>query len=183
MKKRMTSFEIILIALLSVLGVVIKPMIMPVLNILTDVILIPGGSVAGGFNIMWIVIGATIIDRKYVAIYMCFLQAVVSLLMGISGFHGILIFVTYMVPGIIVDFVMYYLKRLNLKHRMILAGALGNLCGSFLTNYLFFQLDIVPMLLFYAFAMIAGGSGGNFGKLLLHKLPNIVIKKERKYEV
>ena len=55
--KRFSMLDLVVIALTSALGIGIKPIIVPLIHIVTGPLYIPGGAAAGGFYMLWIVLG------------------------------------------------------------------------------------------------------------------------------
>lgn len=168
-----TLRELCLMALLATLGMLAKPLFSPVFNLLTDFIRIPGGSVTAGVSMLFLVFGASWTGKKGTALLMGFLQAVLSLGLGIGSTAGLLVLITYSLPGVAIDLVLCtsLFARLSLKHRMMLAGALGVLTGAAFTNILYFHLSLVPFLLFYIFGILAGALGGYLAHLIRTRLP------------
>ena len=64
MLKNFSVFELITIALTASLGLASKPIITPLTHIITGPLFIPGGAVAGGFYMMWSVLGAALIKKR-----------------------------------------------------------------------------------------------------------------------
>lgn len=62
--KSFSIFEIVVIALMATIGIAIKPLISPLIHIITGPLYIPGGAVAGGFYMMWLILGAGLIGKK-----------------------------------------------------------------------------------------------------------------------
>ncbi|MEG3071204.1 MAG: hypothetical protein RQM92_10650 [Candidatus Syntrophopropionicum ammoniitolerans] len=54
---RFSIYDLIIIAMLAALGVVTKPILVPLAHIISGPLLIPSGAVAGGFYMMWMVLG------------------------------------------------------------------------------------------------------------------------------
>lgn len=166
----MKTRDLILIALLSITGICAKRFISPVFNLITDFIYIPGGSTAGGIYMMFLTLGAVIIKRRHVAVYIGFLQGFFAIILGVSSMHGLFALIIYTVPGIVIDFVLSLKKENDLLPILMLANCLGNVSGSLMTNYLFFNLSPIPTLLFFALSIISGSLGGYLAFLLLKRL-------------
>lgn len=179
MKKNKDIFtikELCLMAILSALGMFAKPLFSPLFNVLTDFIRIPGGSCTAGVSMMFLVFTAELINKKGTATLMGVLQAAIALGTGISSVAGILVFITYTVPGIAIDLVLCtnIFKRFSTKTKMALAGALAVLCGAGATNMLYFHLSLIPFILFYIFGIISGSLGGLIAYTVLQKLPQSI---------
>ncbi len=94
---------------------------------------------------------------------------VVSL--GIYGSHGIVSFLTYMVPGLIVDLYLLLLRPKKLGIGCFFtAGLLANLSGTFLVNLVFFRLPFVPLMLTLFSAALSGALGGIIVHVMVKQL-------------
>lgn len=178
-KQTFTIYEICLMALLAATGMFIKPIISPVFNLLTDFIRIPGGSVTAGFSMLFPVFGCAYIQKKGTAFLMGFVQAFISLTSGISATAGILVLITYSMPGAAIDLIICgnLFRKLPLQSRMMLAGAAGVLTGAALTNMLYFHLSLLPFILFYIFGILSGALGGYIAAVTMEALPKSFIKR------
>lgn len=159
--RKFSIFEIILMALIATIGVATKPVIVPLTHIISGPLFIPGGAIAGGLYMMWIVLGVGIIGRKGVATLISIVQAIMVISLGIYGTHGIMSFITYILPGLIVDLYILLFKprEFNIGDYFI-SGILANMTGTFLVNIAFFRLPLVPLVLTLATACFSGGIGG-----------------------
>ena len=170
--KKLTLRDIIFISLCSVLGMVAKPLLSPMFNLLTDFIRIPGGSMTAGVSILFLVFAAAITKKPLAGFLGGLLQRVVSLTTGISAQAGILVLITYSLPGLAVDLAMLLPGKLALRERMMLAGAAGVLAGAASANILYFHLSLIPFLLFYVFGILSGGLGGYLAYILYERMPD-----------
>ncbi|RPF48749.1 energy-coupling factor transport system substrate-specific component [Hydrogenoanaerobacterium saccharovorans] len=156
-----TVFDLVLMASLAALGIAIKPVIVPLVHFITGPLLIPGGSVAGGIYMMWIVLGVALVGKAGSGTIIASVQAVVVIATGISGSHGILSIVTYLLPGIAVDATLFLLKKVKCyKIKMFVCGMTANVFGTLLSNILFFRLPTIPLLLSLSAGAFSGGIGG-----------------------
>jgi energy-coupling factor transport system substrate-specific component len=168
---KFSIFEIIIIALMATLGIATKPVITPLAHIITGPLYIPGGAVAGGLYMMWIVLGVGLIGKKGVATLISVVQAIMVVSLGIYGSHGIVSFITYIVPGLIVDFYVLLLRNKEFqKGDFFISGILANISGTFLVNIVFFRLPLVPLILTLAAASLSGGIGGLIAYGIFNKL-------------
>ncbi len=158
---KFSVFEIIVIALMATLGIATKPVIVPLAHIITGPLYIPGGAIAGGLYMMWIVLGMGLIRKIGVATLISIVQAIMVVSLGIYGTHGIVSFLTYIIPGLIVDLYMLIVKsKIFQKGNFFIAGILANISGTFLVNVIFFRLPLIPLVLTLATASLSGGIGG-----------------------
>jgi len=146
----------------------------PIFNVITDFIYIPGGSCVAGISMMFLVLGKLLIPKRNVATMMAFVQAVLALCMGVSGFLGIYIFFAYTIPGITIDLVMQ-IKPLPVNLKSKIAGAMGVVTGATLTNIAFFKLSLIPLLLFYSAGILSGFLGGYLAYILSQRLSHIIL--------
>ncbi|NLO22184.1 MAG: ECF transporter S component [Syntrophomonadaceae bacterium] len=158
-----TVFDLVLIAMMAALGVAVKPIVVGLVHILTGPLFIPGGSLAGGFYMMWLVLGAALIKKRGSASLIGMVQAIMVLAAGIYGSHGMLSLLTYTLPGIAVDLLLWLSRwQADAKQAMFMGGIGANLCGVILSNLIFFRLPLLPLV----FSMSAGALSGAVGGLL-----------------
>ncbi|MBQ1319934.1 MAG: ECF transporter S component, partial [Solobacterium sp.] len=101
--KKLTLKELILCGNLAVLGLICKPLFSPLFNLLTDFIRIPGGSATAGISILFLVFAAALIRKPAAGLLTGFVQGVCSLASGISAAAGVLVLITYSIPGMAID--------------------------------------------------------------------------------
>ncbi|MBR4035140.1 MAG: ECF transporter S component [Oscillospiraceae bacterium] len=166
--------QLCMMSFLAVFGMFIKPVVSPVFNLLTDFIRIPGGSVTAGFSMLFLVFAAGVTGKFGTATLMGVVQAVIALNMGISSIAGLLVFITYTLPGLAIDTIICtgIFRRLPMKTRMMSAGGAGVLTGAVFTNILYFHLSAVPFLLFYIFGILSGVLGGLVAFNIMERIPN-----------
>lgn len=158
---RFTVFELVFIAIMAALGVAVKPIVVPLVHLVTGPLLIPGGSVAGGIYMLWLVLGASLVPRLGTGTLIALVQAIMVVASGVYGSHGIMSLVTYLLPGLAVDAAALLLSRCgDLRLRMFLCGMAANLTGTLLSNLLFFRLPAIPLLLTLCAGALSGGVGG-----------------------
>lgn len=158
---RFSLFDLIIIAMMAALGIATKPVIVPLAHVLTGPFFIPGGVVAGGFYMMWIVLGAGFTGKRGTATLIGLIQAFVILGTGLPGSHGVISLLTYTIPGLMAD-----LGLLITGHRVccmacaFMAGMLANIGGSAMVNLIYFRLPLIPLVLSLSVAALSGGLGG-----------------------
>jgi hypothetical protein len=178
-------FNIIVVAMCAGLGIAVKPVIVPLVHIITGPLFIPGGAVAGGFYMLFIVIAVGLVQKRGVATLTCAVQAVLVLITGVLGSHGIMSLITYVLPGVLVDLLLLLMRRHNgcCAFCCFLAGMAANLAGTFLSNMVFFRLPFVPLMLTLLAALLSGGLGGLVAWGVIKKLRALIpafAKKENK---
>jgi ABC-type thiamin/hydroxymethylpyrimidine transport system permease subunit len=153
-------FHLVIIALMAGLGVATKPVIVPLAHIITGPLYIPGGVIAGGFYMMWLVLGAGLVKKRGTATLISIVQAIMMVSLGIYGTHGLVSLFTYMLPGLAVDLVFLFFKNSAKAVPCFLAGIFANLSGTFIVNIVFFRLPFIPLVLCLSSASLSGGLGG-----------------------
>ncbi|MCK4260375.1 MAG: ECF transporter S component [Halanaerobiales bacterium] len=171
MLSRYSMFDLVIIALMACLGIAIKPLVVPLAHIITGPLYIPGGVIAGGFYMMWMVLGAGLIGKRGTATLIALVQAIVILSLGIFGTHGLLSLFTYILPGIAVDIVILFTGRKGCGSGCcFLAGVAANISGTFLVNLVFFRLPLLPLILSLSSAALSGGLGGIIAYSMIRQL-------------
>ena len=61
---KFSLYDLIIIAMMSALGIAIKPIIVPLSHIISGPLLIPPGAVTGGLFMMWLVLGFGITGKR-----------------------------------------------------------------------------------------------------------------------
>ena len=173
---RFSLFQLMTISLMAALGVAVKSVITPVAHILTGPLYIPGGVVAGGVYMMFLVLAASLTGMRGAAMLCGLCQGVIVLVVGVAGSHGVLSILTYTLTGLAVD-----LLLLLMRHKgccvlcCFFGGMAANLTGTLLVNVAFFSLPFIPLVLSMAAGALSGGLGGVLAWVLTSRL--------RKYRV
>ncbi len=166
----------ILLAILASLGVVCKPLLSPIFNVLTDFIFIPGGSTLTGFTLSFLLIGASLTPTKCPATKMAFIQSVLALCMGVSGYQGAFVLVSYTIPGVVIDLLLQpkLRKRCGEQLALAIAGMCATMAGALCTNSAFFQLETIPFILFLSMGAISGLCGSQIAFYLVKRLRVVI---------
>lgn len=158
---RFSIFDLVTIAILSALGVATKPIVIPLVHIITGPLFIPGGAIAGGFYMMWLVLGAGFVKKPGAASLIGLVQGILVIATGIMGTHGIMSLASYTLPGIVVDIVFLFSRDKNFNILHYVFGCMAaSVTGTLITNILFFRLPAVTVLLVVASAALSGAIGG-----------------------
>ncbi len=158
---KFSLYDLIIIAMMAALGIATKPIIVPLAHIITGPLLIPSGAVAGGFYMMWLVLGFGITGKRGTMTLISIVQAMVVIATGIVGSHGVISLLTYTMPGVLAD-----LGLLLIGHRVcclycaFIAGMLCNIAGTIMVNFVYFRLPFIPLVLSISIAALSGGLGG-----------------------
>lgn len=176
-----SMFDIMLVAILACLGIAIKPIIVPIVHIVTGPLFIPGGAAAGGFYMLFIVLAAAMVRKPFAATLACAVQAVVVIVTGVIGSHGVMSVVTYILPGVMIDLFLYASKNKPIDGFMLFfAGMIANVTGSFLSNIIFFRLAVIPLMIMLITAALSGGLGGLVANGIINGINKVspILKKD-----
>jgi ABC-type thiamin/hydroxymethylpyrimidine transport system permease subunit len=158
---KFSVLDLMLIAMTASLGIAVKPVIVPLTHIITGPLYLPGGVIAGGFYMMWLVIGAGLVKKTGTATLVAIVQAIMVVSLGIFGTHGLVSLFTYIAPGLAVDIVLWLTRHKGCCGSCcFLAGIAANISGTYVVNIVFFQLPLIPLLLSLSAATLSGGVGG-----------------------
>ncbi len=163
-KKKKSKFEIkdfIIIPLMAALGIGSKQLILPALSFILRPVNIPGGSVAGGLYMMWLILARELTKKNGAATIAAVIQTFMILLMPF-GSHGIFSFLTYSAPGIAVDIVAFIMHKLGEGNYIgyYFEGAAANVVGTYLVNIVILDLPMILLIIVIIIAFISGGLGG-----------------------
>ena len=159
--RRFSIKDLILIAAMAALGIAVKAVVTPLIQLASAPLFIPGGSLAGGLYMMWLVMAVGITGKRGAATLAGLVQAILVLLTGIGGSHGLFSLVSYTLPGVAIDvWLLVSRHRLCCLPCAFVSCILANLCGTFAVNLIFFRLPTIPLLLSLAAAAFSGGLGG-----------------------
>ena len=154
-------FDLIMIAVISALGVATKPIVVPLVHIVTGPLFIPGGAVAGGFYMMWIVIGKGIVKKIGTGTLIGIVQSILVIATGAMGSHGIMSLISYTLPGISADLIFLISKNKNYNLLHYIFGCMtANIAGTLISNLMFFRLPQVTVIVILSASALSGALGG-----------------------
>jgi len=191
MTKKFTLYELLLIAGLSAIGLAIKPIINPFIHLISSGLRIPGGSLTGGFLMIWPAFTRIYIDKPGSALIFGLTQGMVVIMLGFFGSHGIFSLVTYTMPCLVIEILALLLGipnffcslpavrreprgKMETKRKSLLVictycvGA--NVTGSLLVALMIMQLPLIMLSITTISAIISGLMGGYCGWLVMEKL-------------
>lgn len=169
-------YNLVIIAMMASLGIAIKPIVVTLSHLITGPLLIPGGSLAGGFYMMWLILGAALIKRPGTATLIGLIQGIMVIAAGVFGSHGIFSLLTYTLPGLAVDgFLIISRLPPRDKMAMFLGGIAANITGVVLSNIIFFRLPLIPFLLSISVGALSGGLGGVLAFLVANRLERLKV--------
>lgn len=158
---RFSVYDLIIIAMMSALGIAIKPIIIPLAQIIAGPLLIPTGVVAGGFFMMWLVAGFGLTGKRGTMTLIGIVQAILVMATGIIGTQGVMSLVSYTIPGLLADLGLFLIgHRVCCLPCAFLAGMLSNIAGAAVVNFINYRLPVVPLVLSLSAAGLSGGLGG-----------------------
>ncbi|MDD2331099.1 MAG: ECF transporter S component [Candidatus Cloacimonetes bacterium] len=173
--KNFGTQDLIKIAILSSIGIAIKPLITPLIKTISAPLMIPGGSLAGGFYMMWMVLAMVIVQKPGTAILFGIVQALSVFVLGWFGSHGAFTLVTYTLPGVVAEGLAFLLtgKWTMVSQMLLVAGA--NLTGSLLMGMIFFRMPRQALMLSSLGAILSGALGGALSYAIYKRLKNLRI--------
>lgn len=179
-KKRLlgsfSTLDLIVITLIGSLGVAISGIIGYMVRIVTSFLFIPGGAVAGGIYMLFLVIPVALIGKRSAAILTAVVQAIVVLVMPWAGSHGIATLITYTLPGIAIFVLLTTILRNHkccCKMCCFFACMVANLTGVVLVSGVVMNLPLIPMLLGLTVGALSGGLGGLLTYSLAKKIKDL----------
>ncbi len=168
---RFSIYESVVMALMAALGIAVKPIVVPLAHLICGPFVIPGGALAGGLYMMWLIIGYGLVKKPGTAVIIGLIQACLVIFTGVIGSHGIMSLLTYAAPGLAVEIV-----QILLRHHCCCAGccAIGgmaaNVAGSACVNVVFFRAPGLYLALVLSVSALSGLLGGLLAWKLLHFL-------------
>lgn len=176
MDKKFNLKALIFMAICCDMGIVAKKLISPGAKIITEYLHIPGG-ISTTVSLMFIVIGACLCGFFGSATLMCLVQSVIALTMGNTGSLGMLVIISYLVPGIVTDVLLYLWRLFPLKHNLVeiaLTNALAGVSAALCSNILTFRLGGALLWLYLAVAFVTGIIFGSLAFILVNRLKRII---------
>ena len=167
---KFSTKELLYIAILAALGLAIKPIVTPLVHLISVPLMIPGGSLSGGFYMMWLVLASIIVKRFGAAFLVGFIQAIVVLSLGYFGSHGAVSLISYTLPGVAVEIVALIIRKKESYGYCIISCVAANLTGATVVIFLVMRLSVIPMIISLVAASISGIIGGMLSFAILKKL-------------
>lgn len=165
------QFILNFMALCCILGLVTKKLVNPFVNVITEVLHIPGG-ISTGFSIMFLVIAAEIVRLRYAGTLMGTVQGLLALALGRVGSMGVFMPIGYIVPGMAIDLVYFLAKyvKCSQTERMVFANALAAVMASVTANVLVFHLSGPVLWLYLCVSATSGSIYGFLGSFVVTRL-------------
>lgn len=162
--KRFTLRQFIFLALCCDLGLFSKKLIAPVANVITGALHIPGG-VGTAFSLMFLTVGAAVTGGFGAATVMGAVQSVLALAFGMVGSMGALAPIGYILPGLVIDCVLWMTGRTALSRtdRLVCANTLAAAAACLIANLIVFRLWGPILLLYLCVSCTCGALFGLLG--------------------
>jgi len=158
--KKFETRDLIYISVFAAMGLAIKPIVTPLIHLISAPLLIPGGSLAGGFYMMWISLAIAAVGRFGTGFLTGFIQALVVLALGFFGSHGGISLLTYSLPGLFADIFMLPYKQKGSVFAQVTGCTAANLSGTVFVSFLVMRLPVIPLMISLITALISGITGG-----------------------
>lgn len=171
--------RLIFMALCCDLGVFAKKLIVPAANFITDSLHIPGG-IGTSFSLMFIVVAAVFVPRFGSATLMGAVQSGIALCMGTVGSMGALAPLGYILPGFVIDCILWLTRkaRLSRDESLIIANAAAAVTACLVANLIVFNLHGIILLLYASVSLLSGTVCGVIAGSVAQKLEPIFGKDE-----
>ena len=170
--KKFSSQDLLYIVIFSALGLAIKPIVTPLVHLISTPLMIPGGSLAGGLYMMWISLTIATINKTGAGFLVGLVQAIVMLSLGFFGNHGAVSLISYTLPGIAGEIVAKFFRDNKTVFAQTWICASANISGSIVVTILVMRLALIPFLISTIAAAISGIIGGILSYKLFQKLRN-----------
>lgn len=172
--------DYVVLAMLAGMGIASKVIIVPLAQAITGPLFIPGGVVAGGFYMLFLILGTAITGKLGAALLTALIQAVLVTITGTFGSHGAASLITYTLPGFAVEAWFFFSRHRGCcPFCCFVAGMIANMAGTFGVNLAIFNLSLVPLLLSIAAAALSGGLGGLLASSIVKGLEKLDLLSHR----
>ncbi|MBS3741720.1 MAG: ECF transporter S component [Candidatus Cloacimonetes bacterium] len=161
--------DLLYISIFAALGLAIKPIISPLINSLAS--WIPGGAIAGGIYMIWLVLTMAVVDKTGAGILFGITQGLLVLILGWFGNHGIISLATYTLPALVPEIIRLLYKNKDQIFYHIVLCSTANLAGTLLVTILIMRLPLIPLLISLVFSIISGAVGG----IISYRIYNLLL--------
>ena len=181
--KNLTLRNLIFMALCADLGIVVKKIISPFANIITDSLHIPGG-IGTAFSISFIVIGAVIVHHFGAGMLMSIVQCVTAMAIGSVGSMGSLSIVAYFMPGLTIDLICLAADffKLGRSFKAFASSVAASIAACLTANFIVFGLKGYGLCLYLCVGATAGAVGGTISMSIVERIVKLVPKENTKNE-
>ena len=167
-------FEILIMMGCLAAGVILKRLINPFANMITDALHVPGG-ISTAFSLMFLVLASGVTTRKWSATAMGAMQAAVALSIGMVGSMGLLLPVSYVVPGIVIDIVMLAMLRgdISIRVKAFVANIAGSVAAAIFAEIAVFHLPLKALAVYLCLATLSGAICGYLAGIMIESINDI----------
>lgn len=165
-----SSQDLLYIAIFGALGLAIKPIVTPLIHLISAPLMIPGGSLAGGFYMLWLVLAILIVKKPGTGLLVGLVQAIVMISLGYFGSHGAVSLISYTLPGIVADIVALVFKKSEYSYTHVILCASANVTGAIIVTFIVMRLAVLPMIISLIAAIVSGMIGGILSFSIYKKL-------------
>ena len=162
--KKYSLKDLIFLALCCDLGMFSKGLILPVVNFITALLHLPGG-IATSFSLMFLVIGAAVVTEYSAGTIMGVIQSVLALALGMTGSMGLLAPVSYILPGVAIDLVLYLTGKKT--YGIVAASMAASLTACLATNLISHKLSGIFLMQYALIATVSGAVCGFLAALIV----------------
>ena len=173
--RRYSSQDLLYIAIMSALGLAAKPIVTPLIHLISAPLMVPGGSLAGGLYMMWIALAIAIVNKPGAGLLVGITQAIVMLSMGYFGNHGAVSLISYTMPGLMAEIVSLFFKNKGILPAQVLIVTAANVTGAVIVTIIVMRLATIPFIISLIAAVISGIVGGIISYSIFKKLKNFRI--------
>jgi len=166
--------NLLMIAGLAAVGLAIKPIINPMVHIVSSIVRIPGGSLSGGFLMMWMVLARVLVGKPGAAIVYGLAQGLAVMLLGFFGSHGVFSVVSYTLPGVVLEMFALVLPGVSLWH-LGLYCVVANVTGALLVAIFVMQLPVLLLYISLITACVSGMLGGVLADMVWKRMGKLGI--------
>ncbi len=168
--KRFSSKDLLTIAIFAALGIAIKPIVTPLVHLISTPLMIPGGSLAGGLYMMWLALTINIVWKPGTGMLFGLVQGVTVLALGLFGSHGVVSLISYTLPGVIGDLVMLLLPRKQTAFHHAMLCSVPNIVGSLVVTILIMRMPGLMIAIALTSAAVSGIIGGTLSWIIYQRL-------------
>ena len=129
----------------------------------------PGGSLSGGFYMMWLALARVIVNKPGSALLFGFSQGLTVMLIGFFGSHGVFSVVSYTLPGLVVEVFAIFFRGQSL-FVLCLYSIVANVSGTVAVAVVVMQLPFIMLVISMVSSVLSGMMGGYFADMVLRKL-------------
>ena len=165
-----SSQDLLYIAIFSALGLAVKPIVTPLIHLISAPLMIPGGSLAGGFYMMWIALTIAIVRKPGAGLMVGITQAIVMISLGYFGNHGAVSLISYTLPGVSAELVAFLFRNKTSIYAQVWICTTANITGAIVVTILIMRLALIPFLISLIAAAISGIVGGILSHSVYKKL-------------